>query len=35
VSTGVISLSVGTKERDSYDNKKVHAIIKHTGEFLD
>jgi hypothetical protein len=38
LSTGFISLRVGTKERGSYDNNNnynVHAILKQTGEFLD
>jgi hypothetical protein len=43
VSAGFISLGVRTKERGSFDdnnnnnnnNNNAHAILKHTGEFLD
>ena len=35
VSSGYISLMVGTKERGSYGNNNVYAILKHTEEFLD
>ena len=35
MSTGFISLWVGTKEMGSYDSNNARSILKQIGEFLD